>query len=98
MPQLLPIATDLLRIPIWREGRAVLEAIDFARSRPGPPDQMAGAGLPVLLIPGYMAGDGSLAPLARRLTELGHYPQYAGIAANVDCATRTTERLVERLK
>jgi triacylglycerol lipase len=90
---------ELLRIPIWREGRAALEGIELLRSVPGNDrDVPRGSGRPVLLIPGYMAGDGSLAPLAARLRAAGHAPQHAAIAANMDCATRTTERLLERLK
>jgi pimeloyl-ACP methyl ester carboxylesterase len=90
---------ELLRIPIWREGRAALEGIELLRSMPAPNgDAPRRDGRPVLLIPGYMAGDGSLAPLAARLRAAGHAPQHAAIAANMDCATRTTERLVERLK
>jgi len=90
---------QLLRIPIWREGRAALDGMELLRSAPAldsePPRSN---GLPVLLIPGYMAGDGSLALLASRLRAAGHAPQHAAIAVNVNCATRTTERLLERLK
>jgi triacylglycerol lipase len=90
---------DLLRIPIWREGRAAIEGMDLLRSTSEPGrDVQRGTGRPVLLIPGYMAGDASLAPLAARLRAEGHAPQHAAIAANMDCATRTAERLVERLK
>jgi triacylglycerol lipase len=90
---------QLLTIPIWREGRALLEAADLRRRRAGLAREVPrGCGESVLLIPGYTAGDGSLAPLAGWLRELGYAPQHAGIAANVDCATRTAERLVERLK
>src|SRR4051812_9980112 len=89
----------LLRVPIWREGRAAREGLELRRRRPeldaAPP---RGKGRPVLLIPGYLAGDRSLAPLASWLRGVGYAPQYAAITANVDCATRTTERLVERLK
>jgi len=87
------------RIPIWREGRAVLEALDLRRGR-GALDRKVprGDGRPLLLIPGYLAGDRSLAPLAGWLRNLGYSPHHAAITANVDCATRTAERLVERLK
>ena len=51
--------------PIWREGRALPELVALRRdpiaSGVGLP---AGHGRPVFLIPGYMAGDASLAPLA----------------------------------
>jgi len=89
---------DLLRIPIWREGRVAIEGMNLLRSTSEPERVPWGSGRPVLLIPGYMAGDGSLAPLAARLRAEGHAPQHAAMTANVDCATRTAKRLVERLK
>ena len=88
-----------IQLPIWREGRAALESVALTRA-PLPLDRAVagGEGTPVLLIPGYLAGDRSLALLAGRLRDLGYGAQHAAIACNVDCATRTTERLVERLK
>ena len=48
--------------PLWRESRAGVEAAALFRSSVwrggGVPD---GEGRPVLLIPGFLAGDGSLA-------------------------------------
>jgi triacylglycerol lipase len=87
-----------VRIPIWGEGRVVREGADLRRSvaelhRNVPP----GDGRPVLLIPGYLASDGSLVRLARWLRELGYAPEHARIAVNVDCGTRTVERLIDRL-
>jgi triacylglycerol lipase len=84
---------------IWREARAALEGVDLYRSRPElAPGAAGGDGSPVLLIPGYLAGDRSLAPLASWLRHIGYAPEHAAISANLDCATRTTDRLVERLK
>jgi triacylglycerol lipase len=90
-----------LRIPIWREGlvpfeRAALMRDPIVRGAGVPP----GDGGPVLLIPGFMAGDRSLGPMARWLRNLGHRPCRARIVANVDCTTASVERLeasVERL-
>ena len=88
-----------LRVPIWREGRAALEGVGLYRSGPElVRDVPRGDGSPVLLIPGYLMGDLSLAPLASWLRHIGYAPEHAGIAANVDCATRTAERLVKRLE
>src|SRR3954447_2399592 len=87
----------LWRLPIWREGRVLLESLGLQRSEPDR-EVPRGHGRPVLLIPGYLAGDASLGPLAARLRALGYAPQHAAIAANVDCVTRTAERLTERLK
>jgi triacylglycerol lipase len=87
----------LWSVPIWREYRALLEsAVGGRDARDG--EMPRGDGRPVLLIPGYLAGDASLALLAGRLRRLGYSAQHAAIAANVDCATRTSQRLVERLK
>jgi pimeloyl-ACP methyl ester carboxylesterase len=55
-------------------------------------------GVPVLLIPGFLAGDGSLLPLARRLTDAGYRPVPAGIRRNIDCSEITTARLSDRLE
>jgi triacylglycerol lipase len=90
-----------LRIPIWRETRVALEHAALMRDPilhgKGVP---RGDGGPVLLIPGFMAGDPSLRLMARWLRDLGHRPCRAGIRRNVDCTTRAVERLetsVERL-
>jgi pimeloyl-ACP methyl ester carboxylesterase len=50
-------------------------------------------GQPVLLIPGFMAGDGSLAVLRRWLERRGHSVSMSGMRANVDCAERIVVRL-----
>jgi triacylglycerol lipase len=52
---------------------------------------------PVLLIPGFMAGDASLYPLGKRLRAQGHQVFYAGIWMNADCPAKTLERLRTRL-
>jgi pimeloyl-ACP methyl ester carboxylesterase len=93
------ITTVNARLPIWLEGRAALERVDLFRGLPTLDRELPrGDGTPVLLIPGYLAGDRALARLASWLRRLGYAPSHASISANVDCATRTSERLVERLK
>ena len=57
-----------------------------------------GRGQPVLLIPGFLAGDESLGVMARWLKNTGHHPSRAGIRANVACSGTTTERLEDRLE
>jgi triacylglycerol lipase len=52
---------------------------------------------PVLLIPGFMAGDASLYPLGARLRSQGHRVFYAGIWMNADCPAKTLERLRKRI-
>jgi pimeloyl-ACP methyl ester carboxylesterase len=84
---------------IWREALAAFEGVDLYLSRPElARDVMHGDGTPVLLLPGYLAGDRSLAPLSSWIERIGYAPQQAAISTNVDCATRTTRRLVERLE
>jgi triacylglycerol lipase len=48
---------------------------------------------PVLLIPGFMAGDGSLAVLRAWLARRGHPVAMSGIRWNVGCAERIVSRL-----
>jgi triacylglycerol lipase len=61
----------------------------------GVPD---GEGRPVLLIPGFMAGDGSLATMTRWLRENGYRTRRAGIRANVGCSEDYLARLETRLE
>lgn len=52
---------------------------------------------PVLLIPGFMAGDASLYPLGARLRSQGHRVFYAGMWINADCPAKTLDRLRKRI-
>src|SRR3954453_23513771 len=80
--------------PIWREGRAGVEMAALMRS-----SVWLGAGVPqgearlVLLIPGFLAGDGSLATMTRWLRANGYRTQRAGIRANVGCSNEAGLRL-----
>lgn len=47
----------------------------------------------ILLIPGFMAGDTSLYPLAMGLRGMGHRVFFGGIWVNIDCPRQTIERL-----
>ena len=53
----------------------------------------AAARRPVLLIPGFMAGDTSLAVLAGWLRRRGHEVRGSGMRVNVDCAGEVLTRL-----
>lgn len=53
---------------------------------------------PVLLIPGFMAGDTSLFVLRSWLRLRGHAVGMSGIRVNVDCAERAVTRLQEHLR
>src|SRR5450631_1037636 len=48
---------------------------------------------PVMLIPGFMAGDASMAMLRNWLRRRGHRVAMSGMLANVDCAERIVARL-----
>jgi triacylglycerol lipase len=95
------LSARLLRIPIWGEARVVLEQAALRRDPvlkgEGVP---RGDGSPVLLVPGFLAGDPSLATMAGWLKRMGYAPCRARMRANVDCTTRALDRLeaeVERL-
>jgi triacylglycerol lipase len=85
--------------PLWRESFAGVEAAALFRSSVwrggGVPD---GEGRPVLLIPGFMAGDGSMATMTRWLRENGYRTHRAGIRANVGCSEEYLTRLELRLE
>jgi pimeloyl-ACP methyl ester carboxylesterase len=90
---------ERLRIPIWREGRMALEHAELLRDPVlNGVDVPRGDGAPVLLAPGFLAGDLSLRTMARWLGGLGYRPCRAGIAANVDCTERSLERLEAQLE
>jgi pimeloyl-ACP methyl ester carboxylesterase len=51
-----------------------------------------------MLVPGFLAGDPSMATMAGWLTRIGYRPRRAEMRANVDCAARAIERLEEALE
>jgi pimeloyl-ACP methyl ester carboxylesterase len=61
------------------------------------PGRDANAG-PVLLIPGFMAGDGSMAVLGTWLARRGHRVSMSGIHFNAGCANRTAGALQVRVR
>jgi pimeloyl-ACP methyl ester carboxylesterase len=85
--------------PIWREGRIGLEAAALMRD---PIYRGAGVadadGQPVMLIPGFLAGDDSLGLMTRWLRRTGHHTRKAGIRSNVGCSAQAVDRLEERLE
>src|SRR3954467_2558551 len=85
--------------PIWRESRLALEAAALLRSRVFKGIDVEDAGdQPVLLIPGFLAGDDSLGLMTQWLRRTGHRTKSAGIRSNVDCSSASAERLAERLE
>ena len=57
-----------------------------------------GQGQPVLLIPGFLAGDWTLAVMAGWLNRMGYHAYFSGINWNVDCPNKTAEVLRWRLE
>ena len=84
---------------MWRETRIGLEATALRRS-----PVYRGLGLPpgerrpVLLIPGFMAGDASLGTMANWLRRAGYCTHRTGIRANLDCSEEACRRLEARLE
>ena len=81
--------------PLWGELRY---ASELARLLARPRGRRGGGDpQPVLLIPGFMAGDASLSVLRGWLEARGHRVAMSGMRANVDCAERVVGRLQARL-
>jgi triacylglycerol lipase len=57
-----------------------------------------GDGAAVVLIPGFLAGDGSLQVMRAWLKRIGYRPQPSGITVNVDCSDRAVDALDRRVQ
>ena len=57
-----------------------------------------GDGAPVLLMPGFLAGDSSLVVMRAWLERIGYAPFLSGILMNVDCSDRALRRLDARAR
>ncbi|MEA2472133.1 MAG: triacylglycerol lipase [Thermoleophilaceae bacterium] len=85
--------------PLWRESRIGLEAAALLRHPIHRGEGVAHAdGQPVMLIPGFLAGDDSLGIMTRWLRRTGHHTSKAGMRSNVDCSAAAFARLEERLE
>ena len=85
--------------PLWRESRFGLELAGLRRSAVyRGVDVPDGGGRPVLLIPGFLAGDGSLGTMTHWLRQSGYHTRRAGIRANVSCSEDACARLEARLE
>jgi pimeloyl-ACP methyl ester carboxylesterase len=83
--------------PLWGELRYSAElAMLLSDRRLRSPTRRVDAP-PVMLVPGFMAGDSSLLVMRGWLRRRGHRVAMSGIRANVDCAERTVTRLQEQL-
>jgi pimeloyl-ACP methyl ester carboxylesterase len=57
-----------------------------------------GDGRPVVLVPGFLAGDQTLSVIAAWLRRIGYRPQLCGFIANAGCSDRTLDRLERRVE
>jgi pimeloyl-ACP methyl ester carboxylesterase len=53
---------------------------------------------PVVLVPGFLAGDASLSLMSRALRERGHRTYRSHIRANVGCTVRAADELEQRIE
>jgi pimeloyl-ACP methyl ester carboxylesterase len=92
---------------VLREGSAFSEAGRYAvhalstrgaRRRTPYGSRPARVSEPVLLVPGFLAGDSSLAPMSRSLRHQGFRTYRADIRANVGCTLAAAAQLEERLE
>ncbi len=87
-----PVAALLAMQRPWREAASLMRSPVWRGD--GVPD---GGGLPVLLVPGFLAGDPSLSMLKRWLRGRGYRTCSSQIRFNVDCTRLAVERLERRL-
>src|SRR4051795_347678 len=80
--------------PLWRESRLGLELAALVRNPiyKGEGVEHAG-GQPVLLIPGFLAGDDSLGFMTQWLRRTGHRTRKAGFRSNIDCSEAAVQPL-----
>lgn len=85
------------RPPIWREARFGLELASLTRSPIFRGDGVDdAAGQPVVLIPGFLAGDDSLGIMTKWLRRMGHRTSSASMRANIDCSEAALARIERR--
>ena len=85
--------------PLLQESRFPFELRALRRSAVWRGDGIPhGSGEPVLLLPGFMAGDSSLSFMANWLKRVGYAPRRAGIRANIDCSEKAVRALERRIE
>ena len=102
-PRLHAVSAEAPAEEAWWWGRPVAETrwvLELARLSVDPvllggPGLPRGDGRPVLLMPGFLAGDQTLAVLAGWLWRLGYRPRTCGFLSNAGCSERALQR-VER--
>lgn len=88
---------EVVDLPLLGEFRYGLELARLAADREFVRPRRRADAPPVLLVPGFMAGDQSLAVLTGWLRRRGSRTSSAGMVINVDCAERAASRLESRL-
>ncbi len=81
------------QVPIWGELRYSAELARLLADATFRSPERRDDPVPVLLVPGFMAGDASLTVMRDWLRRRGHFVTTSGIRANVGCAERIVSRL-----
>lgn len=83
--------------PLWRESRLGFEVARLVRHPVWKGEGVEdGGGQPVMLVPGFLAGDDTLGLMTRWLRRTGHHTCSARMRMNVDCSEAAVGRLEER--
>jgi pimeloyl-ACP methyl ester carboxylesterase len=85
------------RLLMLAEGRALFEYASFIATRPLLANLPKGDGHPVLVLPGFMASDGSTAPMRRLLKDLGYQAHAWELGRNVRIDTERVRQMEELL-
>jgi pimeloyl-ACP methyl ester carboxylesterase len=91
-------AAALQAAPLWGELRYSAELARLLADPALRSPRRRGDAPPVLLVPGFMAGDSSLMVMRLWLRRRGHPVASSGLRANVDCAARIVTRLQAQLR
>jgi hypothetical protein len=95
-PVLLAPSTDYIPDKLARQGEfraygRMLKLLSPSVKQPAPGAEQA----PVILVPGFIAGDASLGLLTRQLRRDGHRTFRSGVGANLGCTDAMVERLIK---
>ena len=83
---------------IWGEARMGAEAAALLGSPVWRGNGVPlGGGRPVLLIPGFLAGDASLSLMSQWLRRVGYRTHGSGITSNIECSERSVTKLEARV-
>ncbi len=98
IPNLLHPGRLIQMPPIWRESRVAAEYVRLVRDPVFEgKDVPHGDGRPVMLIPGFLAGDSSMSAMADWLRRIGYYTELAGLTFNVRYSEVVMKALTVRL-